>query len=209
MVKWILGGTMLIAAAVFLLAKTGNIWIVAYITFALAFIFVLISAAYFSKTPITKKVKTITFVSLIFYFLIGASTFISANMRTEWQKSQLLKVKNYIVDSQFKIQIHQKLLEVFRSYKLQDENSHKTIGQLFDSLMYIDSLGLTRTEEIAGKDSAVYYISKLNDDEVVYLALSQKTKGADANFLNFDGRKGRVQVKGILSGKGIEYVTEN
>lgn len=50
---------------------------------------------------------------------------------------------------------------------------------------------------------------KLQADSIVIVGVSSVVKGKDTNFTNYNGNKGQMQVRAVLTPKGVTYEREN
>ena len=106
--------------------------------------------------------------------------------------------------------MHEPLVKTLSDFHV-EENRESKIGDLFtscyDSLITDDGVFEFGSRD---EDQTRYlYIAESNADSVLLIGESTYLKGQNDDFSNYSGRKGRYQVQGILTSRGIDYERQN
>jgi phosphate/sulfate permease len=210
MVKWfIVSSIIIIAAVIMILNSVKDIWLIAFIVLTIAAIFTALIVYYLLKKTVSNRAKKISTILVVFYFALAYIIFLQFYNQSNFQKEHLLSARNQITYSIMQLEIRGSLLNVLKAYQLQSSTDRKTIGQLFNTLVFKDSLKNEKLKFLQEEDRTYFYAAKVEDNKVVYVGLSLFSKGKNPKFKNFNGITGKIQTKGTLTNKGIEYAIEN
>ena len=206
---WMIGGVLLTTAAFFIPEQSGSIWpSLAAASVAAAVYLVVFLAVWVRKfsSPQKKKVVVVTCTVLLVFSGISAVISYEGGVR---QQRTLDEIKRTIEQGISYSYIHKPLIKTFAAYY---NGSQEGLGTLFvsryDSLITEERL-FQFGRRSDGDSPLLLHVAKTTADSVVIVAESKQVGGRANNFDNFSGARGKYQVRGILTSKGVDYERQN
>jgi len=206
---WMAGGTILTIGAFFIPEQTGSMWPSLILSGSVAFLYLgIFSVVWIRKIESQTKRRVIGSVIAIFLVFSIASAALSY-VGSQRQKKTLADIHTSIESSLAETYVKEPLVKTLGSYYASppDGDIGKRFKSKYDSLISDDHIF-----KYVKKDSwrtLHVYVADIEPDSVVLIGESSYIKGKDDVFSNFSGAKGRYQVKGILTSKGVDYEREN
>jgi hypothetical protein len=144
--------------------------------------------------------------------ILGAilSLSIISDVRTQRQAQYMVKSWS-ILERHKMINIMTKpFLKTFEVYHQQGSVKKETLAQVFQKLTDNASVGsnINKKPDYKG-DSLKTYIQVLKPDRVELVSQEVYYKGRNQQFINYNGQKGMIQERCILTVRGITYESEN
>jgi len=216
---WILSASVLVAIAFFLPEANGPIWpsLTAAAGVVGAFFLGLIAHAFRngqSASEIALAVGTLTLFGVLALY-VGLRSY----DRVRWKRSFLTETVRATVDlGQMDRYLTIPLLKTLKGYLSRPRASLKThfLQRQEDLLrsegnLQADSALARFVPEGLGEEGSprLYYHSTREDGKVVLVGCSRHGNGEDPEFVNYDGSKGNMQYRAILTPSGLRYAREN
>jgi hypothetical protein len=126
---------------------------------------------------------------------------------TNWQYENRHVIRKVIEHGSLQSSMHERSIAAFAAYSRQSPGKSLPLSTIFNERNpRIDSsTGLVDTLW----EGLKVYAVPVADSEVVVIGVGSFTKGEDAAFTNYDGRKGILQSRVRLSTKGVDYEIQN
>lgn len=207
---WVMSGILLSVVAFFIPAQSGSMWPSLFLSGVVAFLYLItFSIVWLKKIESQTKRRAVGMVFAVLIVFSIASAAISYIDGIRFGKT-LSSIRKTIDSSEAEIYIRKPLLKTMKSYYSSDQ-TNKDIGQLFraryDSLITDD--GVFKYGDDKNQKSLSLYLAKADTNQVVLVGEATFIEGKNADFTNFSDDKGRYQVKGILTSKGVRYERQN
>ncbi len=210
-ITWIGVGILLSVVAFFIPEQSGNMWPSLIASAIVAGLYLIIfMAVWLRKINSAKKRKAIAITLTVFLVFSLASAVISYEGSVRQQET-LSDIRVHLETNIVYHYIHEPLVKTLGKF-YDDEISEKNMGELFvteyDSLINEDGVFAYGSQE-PDEQTLFLYISKTSVDSVILVGESSYLKGTESDFDNWSGNKGRFQVRGILTKKGVDYERQN
>ncbi|HKI44997.1 MAG TPA: hypothetical protein VKA08_06630 [Balneolales bacterium] len=209
---WLSGGILFVTAAFFVPGSTGSVWFSILLGFIAAVVYLVALYTYWFKNIRSKSARIGILTTLLLLTIISA---VSSVLNYSSGRSQAAMLATYRKNIEIRClhsYINEPLLYTLASrYDRDGHAGYRTMAAAFHSKY--DSLITTDHEFRYGENGKIYtwkiYVAKAHADSVVLVGESEFLKGSDPAFRNFSGDKGRYQVEGILTPKGVQYERTN
>jgi len=208
-VLWLLTGIAAVSVAYFLPGNSPELWpglnaaAIPLILYLLALFF------YTLRNPITRKARIIAWAAILLVGAADAWSWVGMDEETHWQHDQLIRIREVIVRGIMQSQIPDALLKTLETYYQQGPQKKETLLQVFQRLNQHVTVGTNLHKPDFAGDSLAYIVRSLSDNQIVVLGLHTYCTGKRADFKNYNGLTGMVQVKCTLTEKGLTYESEN
>lgn len=204
---WFVIGAVAVTAAFFLATDPVDPWPAVEAGTIAGSLVMLAVAIYATRKPFPRKSR-IGILLFTLLFIVAAGSFsMKLKETTNWQKSQLLKILGVIQRGIFDSQIPDPMLTTLERYHRQTKK-RKSIGDVFREVMP----GVTVGKDIfsgGASDSLRLFVAAISDDQIVLIGEPSWGSGRDPDFTNYDGKKGLVQERAVLTVKGVTYESQN
>ncbi len=178
---------------------------------ALAYLAVLV-IAFLRRADLSVRRRVI--VTAIAVVGIGGTIFSWKQMdrTSHWQRQTLNEIATVIGRGIYLSMLPDSLLPVLDAYHQQSGGGRRTLGaiyrQHFPPGEVGDAWSTLAPTGMANPQNDVF-LTEISDTHVVVVARHPWYHGNDAGFANAPDGQGRVQVRALLTEKGLRYVTEN
>lgn len=208
--RWLIGGTVLLAAAFFLPGTSTEHWVNLNMAGIIASVYLLALLFYALREPISRKTRIIAWVVSIVVLASLATMWTGMDATTHWQKDQILKIKQVISRGIIASEVpFEKLIPTLKAYYAQGSKKKETLGQLFQRLNPKAVANADLHERQWEGDSLSVFVHTINDSTIILVAQEAYGKGRNPSFTNYNGRTGMVQETFILTPTGIRHESEN
>lgn len=208
--RWLIAGTVLLAAAFFLPGTSTEHWANLNMAGIIAIVYLLALLFYTLREPIRNKTRIVAWVVSLVVLASLATMWTGMDATTHWQKDQLLKIKQVISRGIIVSDVaFEKLIRTLEAYYAQGLKKKETLGQVFRRLNPEAAVGTNIHKPQWEHDSLSVFVQTLNDSMVVLVAQEAHVAGRNPSFSNYNGRTGMVQETFILTPTGIRHEPEN
>jgi hypothetical protein len=206
---WLAGGIIFVSIAFFIPAQTTDLWPQFYAAGIAATVYVIVLLLYAVRKPVSMKARVIA--TACFLLTLGAIIFSSIQMdkQSHWQADKILQIRGTIGRGVMMNKMPPPLFKTLKAFHEQGSIKKETIGQIFQRLNDNASAGSNITKPIYEGDSLKVFIKTLEPDRVELVSQETYVKGKNPQFDNYNGQKGMIQEKCILTARGITYESEN
>jgi hypothetical protein len=206
---WLLGGIVVVSVAFFIPGTSTELWPNINAAGIATFLYVVALTAYAFRPPLPQLNRAIGW-----FAVLGTSVWIGIGWRgmdetTHWQHDRLLSVKEVITRGMILAELPAPFLKTLEAYHNQQEKNKLTIGQLFRQQFPALTVGGNFRDTSFTSDKIVFSVQSISDHDVFVIGFGGHCKGREAQFTNFNGQHGIVQLEGILTEKGFSYDWQN
>lgn len=207
---WMFGGAVLTTVAFLIPEQSGSMWTSVISAGIIAFVYLLFFSGVWIKkinSSTKRKVITTVFIVLFVFSIVSAVISYEGSIR---QQETLENIRGQLEADILYNYMHEPLVKTLSDF-YSEGNGESEIRALFtsryDSLITED--GDFEFGSRNGNQTLYLYIAESNADRVIVIGESTYLKGRNDDFSNYSGHKGRYQVQGILTSKGIDYERQN
>ena len=206
---WLVGGIILVSIAFLIPPRSTELWPQFYAGGIAAIIYLIALFIYAVRKPVSTRARVIAIVC--FVITLGALVFSSIQMdkNANWQKDKLMQIRCIIGRGIIMHKIPQPLLKTLQVFHQQGSIKKETLAQVFQQLYDNASVGSNINKPEYEGDTLKIFVKILEPDRVVLVSQETYVKGRNPQFNNYNGQKGMIQEKCILTSKGIKYESEN
>lgn len=155
----------------------------------------------------SRKAKIYSALFLVATVVVVSTTWTTSYEQSHFQRRTLVKIRTIIGEGIFQAYTYDAMLPPFRSYYLQKPARKTPIGNLF---MTINKDRINNGVYLAdGQMYSITYLRDVSESGVTLISVDSVARGRDLAFANVDGQTGRLQVKAVLTEKGVRYEREN
>ena len=205
---WFTIGAVVVSAAFFLTGERLDPWPATEAATIAGAAYFLAVVIYATRKPFPRKSRIASLVFCALFIVAAGSFSMKFKETTRWQQSQLLKILGVIQRGILDSQMPDPLLATLDRYHRQSTKK-KTISQLFREVVPGAAVGMDIFKPYDMRDSLKIFVASITDDEVVLIGQAPWGKGKDPAFGNYDGKKGLVQERAVLTAKGVTYESQN
>ena len=218
---WIAGASILTSLAFFLSGAGGSaglgtpLWTALIGAMGMVGLFFIALMAHVLQNGQSTGEKALAVGTLALFAGLALNVGLSSYDRARWKRSMLTETVQATVDQgNLDIHLNTPLLKTLKA-RYQEKTETKDLKQLFlerygDRFQPDSTLTLFAPEELQGEKFPVfYYDSTRAEGKIVLVGHSGSGNGKDPAFTNYDGSKGNLQYKSVLTPKGVRYVREN
>lgn len=207
---WMIGGAILTTVAFFIPEQSGSMWtsVIASVAVVMAYLVVFL-AVWLRRLNIASKQKAIAVTCTILLVFSVASAVISYEGSVR-QRVTLENIRSQIEGGLLYTFVHEPLIKLLAEMDMENGNE-VNVGRQFES-RYDSLITENSVFEYGNRndDQTLFlYVAKSNADSVVLVGESTYLNSKGSEFNNFSGAKGRHQVRGILTSKGVDYERQN
>jgi hypothetical protein len=219
--KLFFGGIVVGAIGFFVPLYFGKIWLALFVILVVAVIFLgrLLSR---SKTEFESKwTYRVVYGALVLIVLFNAISFAHDYGMRDYQKEILLEIRKTIDSGIIQADVHEKLIYVLGQYHQNDSES--MVGTFRDLMpqrlgeegVYLSDFDLRKAEGDSSmtdiEDDNINHFYEIDEDadEIKVTVVSNISLGEDPEFENYDGQKGRLEMRFTLNEKGVSYEVLN
>jgi hypothetical protein len=206
---WLVSGIVFVSVAFFIPSKSTELWPQFYAGGIAAIIYLIALLLYAVRKPVSIKARIIaTACSII---TLGALIFSSIQMdnQSHWQADKLMQIRGIIGRGTMTCMIPQPLFKTLKVFHEQGLIKKETIAQIFQRLNDNASVGSNIHKPENEGDILKIFVQSLEPDRVVLVSQETFVKGRNPEFNNYNGQKGMIQERCILTAMGIKYESEN
>ncbi|MDR8391322.1 hypothetical protein NC796_09250 [Aliifodinibius sp. S!AR15-10] len=213
---WIFGVTVLTIIAFYIPGQAGYLW--SPITCAMGIVGLYFTGLviYILKMGRSTVDRDVGIGALA---LLGALTIYSGLFNydmAEWQHQNLMDIRKTIDKGVSLAHTQEPLLHSLSRFHKQGNKSDSTVTQIFRARYggQIETInGEMRfvPKQLADvhEESPLFFLKEIGRDSVIIIAQSLQVRGRDPSFQNYDGGKGKMQYRAILTEGGVNYEREN
>lgn len=203
------GGIVLTIGAFFIPKQTGSMWPSLLLSGSVVFLYLVIFSVVWIP-QIKSRMKRRVIGSVIAIFLIfSLGSAVLSYIGSERQKKMLADIHTSIERNLTEVYVKKPLYKTLGNYYASSAKGN--IGDYFTS-KYDSLIMKDHTFKYGSRDrhQTIYlYVDNVKRDRVVIIGESSYLEGKNEAFSNFSGSKGRYQVKGVLTTRGVDYEREN
>lgn len=131
--------------------------------------------------------------------------------RSQFMRTNLAETRSSIDEGVSKMLTQQALLDVFKHYYSQEDQTNATIASSFRDVMgdRLNTDGTVDFSEPNVNRDIIFNYEILSPDEVVITASAKIGKGENPEFINVSNETGKYQAFATLTPNGIDYEREN
>lgn len=218
--KLLFGGIVLAAAGFFIPLFFGKIWLGLFIALIVATIFLGILLSLSKEKFESKWAYRVVYTLVVLIVLFNAVSFVHDYGMRNYQKEILLDIRKTIDYGITQSDVREKFMYVLGQYHQKDGES---IVSTFRNLMpehlgedgvYVSDFDLSTIVEDSLADDVDdninhFYEIDEDADEVRVIVVTDISEGADPNYENYDGQKGRFEMEFTLNKEGVSYEVLN
>jgi signal transduction histidine kinase len=189
----------------------GKAWLGLFLLLLLGASFLGVFVKYFNFN-VESKVKRFVFsVFALVLVSFHALSFAHDYGRKDYQKKNLIEIRQIIEEGITKSAVQKKLIYVLSQYHLQDEYSLiEMVELILSENLLVDGSFDEHPDQEEPEDAMSYFYQKkeeLNTFKVI--GVSKVVPGANASFNNYDGQTGQLQIEIVLTEEGVTYEVVN
>jgi len=205
---WFFIGAVVVSAVYFLSGDSLSPWPALEAATIAACVYFLAVVTYATRKPFPRRTRIYAIVVCVLVVIAAGSFSMKFEETTTWQRGQLLKILGVSHKGMINAQLPDPLMATLDRYHRQPAK-RKTLGQIFGEVMPGAAVGKNIYNSYDERDSLRIFVATLSDDEVELIGQSTWAKGKDPEFRNYDGKRGMVQERAVLTAKGVTYESEN
>jgi hypothetical protein len=206
---WIVGGIIFVSIAFFIPSSSTELWPQFYTAGVAAIVYLIALLIYAVRKPVSIKARVIAIVC--FGFTLGGITFSSIQMdsNAHWQINKIMQIRGIIGRGTMTYMMPQPLFKTLKVFHEQRSIKKETIAQIFQRLNDNVSVGSNIYKPEYEGDILKIFVKALEPDRVELVSQETFVKGRNPQFNNYNGQKGMIQEKCVLTARGITYESEN
>lgn len=212
---WIAGASVLTGIAFFLPGTSGPLWASLMGAMAVVGLFFLGLLAHIIQNGQSTGEKALAIGTLALFAGLALHVGLSSYERARWKRSLLTEHIRATVDQgNLDVHLNTPLLKTLKA-RYREDTETNSLRRLFtrrygDRLRPDSTLPRFVPDDLQGEEFPVfYYDSTQAKGKVVLVGHSGSGNGKDPEFTNYDGSKGNLQYKSVLTPRGVRYVREN
>jgi len=211
---WTTAGVLFVSALFFLPEQVDSLWPSIFISGAAAVVYLLLISIFWVnevKDPSKKRAwRTLIAVLVVISLTAAAMDYVESRE----QQNRLSEIRETIEEGVTYSRINEPFNEVLNAYYDRNQVSesrelHTIFLSKYDSLITGEReflFGASRKDE---DPSMQLTLDKLQADSIVIVGVSSVVKGKEPKFTNYNGIKGHMQVRAVLTPEGVTYEREN
>ncbi|OGU44465.1 MAG: hypothetical protein A3H45_06730 [Ignavibacteria bacterium RIFCSPLOWO2_02_FULL_55_14] len=209
---WLLVGFVLVGVAFYLPGRTTDLWpnINAAGLVLLAYLVALLAVFYRRKDLTLRRRNVIILLSAV-SVIAAVLSWRQMEDQSNWQRNKLGEIGSIIGRGIYNDMVKDSLLVVLEDF-YHNNGKKLSLGEVYKKRYPPGNVGdAWSTIEQSGRPNPPddVFLVEISDSHVVLVARHPWYRGNNAEFLNFNGPKGTLQVRATLTQKGLQYVTEN
>jgi hypothetical protein len=206
---WIVGGIIFVSIAFLIPPSSMELWPQFYAAGVAAIVYLIALLSYAVRKPVSIKARIIAIAC--FVIALGALTFssIQQDKQSHWQTDKLMQARSVIGRGIMLVKIPSPLLGTLQAFHQQGSTKKENLAQVFQRLNDNVSVGSNIYKPEYEGDVFKIFVQSLEPDRVELVSQETYVKGRNSQFKNYNGQKGMIQEKCILTAKGIKYESEN
>lgn len=210
-VYWIVGGAVFVSVVFFIPDSSGSIWNALWLSSGAALLYLLFfSRVWLGKitSPGKKRAVVAVLGALVFFSGLSAYFAYMSGLRTQ---KRLPEIRQSIEQGVGKLYVERPLLATLRTYYHEDtgQNMEEIFREKYDSLLTRENVFQYGLRGNKDPKAMKIYLAAAEPDSIVLVAESQLVAGNDPSYTNYSGTKGKMELRGILTPKGIHYERQN
>jgi branched-subunit amino acid ABC-type transport system permease component len=198
-----------ISGALFLTPVRTELWPAVNVAGIVALCFIIALLFYVLRNPIRTRAKVLAALVAAIALAAIAIQWVRMEERTHWQKDQLMRIRGVIGRGVCTVEMTGHLLKTLDLYHRQSTGKPRTIADAFAKVTPGAHLGMNIHKPEWAEDEMTIVVTVMSPDSIVLVSRDLVAQGRDAAFRNYDGAKGMIQEKYILTTRGITHVSEN
>jgi hypothetical protein len=207
---WLVSGIVFVSVAFFIPSPSMELWPQFYAAGIAAIMYLIALLIYAVRKPVSMKARVIAIACFVIILGTIISLSIIADVRT--QRQAQFMIKSWSMNERHKMIniMTQSFLKTLQVFHQQGSVKKETLAQVFQKLNDNASVGsnINKKPDYKG-DSLKTYIQVLKPDRVELVSQEVYYKGRNQQFINYNGQKGMIQERCILTARGITYESEN
>jgi hypothetical protein len=206
---WLLGGIVIVSVAFFIPGASTELWPNINAAGLAAIVYVIALTAYAFREPVPKLSRSVGW-----FAVLGTAVWIGIGWRgmdetTHWQHDKLLSIKEVITRGIIIAELPPPFIKTLEAYHKQQGRKKLTLGQVFRQQFPAIKEGQNFKELSHPGDKIQFVVQTITDKELFVIGFGGHCKGREAQFTNYNGEHGIVQLEGILTEKGFSYDWQN
>ena len=213
---WLLVGVVVVSVSFFIPGNSAELWPSLNAAGIAAAIYLLALFVYIFRRPISIKGRVVGALLVVIVAAAVVVFWVGMDKTTHWQAHQLEKIHSVITRGILQAEVSDSMLVVLQDYHKQGRVKKASLGKMFLQKFPGVTLGsnihppyLTNQPPEADRDSLRAFVTLLSDSMVVITGTHAYSRGRNADFTSYIGRKGTVQERFILTEKGIRHESDN
>ena len=209
MILWLLGGIVIVTVAFFLPGQNAELWSQINSAGLAGALYILALVVFTTRTPFPKKQRIVAWICTA---VLGGAMMVwwtGMDSTSHWQRDRLREIRGVISRGVIQGVVPRTLIQSLEFYHKQGSKKKETLGQIFRKLNPQDLPGSNVYVATSPSDSLSVIVQTLESDRVILVAQEAYVPGRNAEFINYDGRLGRVQERFTLTEKGVSHESEN
>jgi hypothetical protein len=206
---WIAGGVIAVSSAFLLAPQSAELWPAANLAGVIAGVYLVALLLYALRKPLSAKLRILVGMVALVAMACTAFTWMRMEDQTRWQADEVMRIRAVVGRG---IRIHempQPLLKTLDVYHNQGPRKKETLADVFRRIHDGATTGSNIYKPQWEGDTMTMIVETLEPDRVVLVSQETYVRGRDPGFKNYNGQKGMVQEKFILTERGISHVSEN
>lgn len=209
--KYLIGACILSAAGYLIPLYFGFAWLGLFILLLIGASFLGILSRFMSMYAESVWLKRGFSVFALLIVVFHAIAFAHDYGRKDFQKEILLEIRQTIEEGITKAQVQKAMVYVLGQFHEQeDETLVETAKKILAENMMENGRYDEDPENEAPDDAtAYYYITDEEADELTIKGVSRVVPGSDADYINYDGSTGMMELDVVLTREGVSYEVVN
>jgi len=220
--KLFIGGLIIAAAGYFIPLYFGHIWLGLFIALVTAVIFLGRLLSLGKEEVESAAAYRVVYGLIVLVVAFNALAFARDYGMRDYQKDLLLEIRKTIETGITRADVQEKMIYVLGHYH---RNNRESVVETFKELMgdhlgengvYLSDFDLNPVRKAAsGSDLSdedtinYFYKTDAEKDEVKVIVVSEIAPGSNAEYENFDGQTGRLEMMFTLNKEGVGYEVLN
>jgi hypothetical protein len=208
---WIAVGVALVGGAYLLAPENVDPWPALNQAGIAAAGYLLFLILFVLRKPFSKRARVIVAVIAVLFVASTYMIWTGMDEQSHWQRNQLRNIGSVIQQGIAADQMHTPLLALLESVHNQRGRRRLSVDAIFGQSFPNAKPG-SRMNEFNSDPEFIpitYYLESVSDGQVSFIGQSPYRHGVDSEFKNYDGATGRLQVRAVLTEKGVAYESQN
>ncbi len=212
-VLWLIIGCVVVSVAFFLPGRSTELWPnINSAGIALLLYLAALLGVFSRSIHVTPRRRSTVLTICVIVLIAGVFSWKQMEDQSRWQRHKLGEIGTIIGRGIYTAMITDSLLGVLDDYHHQKGKTKLSLGQIYRKRYPPGNVGdpwssIRPTGRPNPPDDI--FLAAISDTEVVLVARHPWYRGQDTAFATYNGPKGTLQVRATLTGKGLQYVTEN
>jgi hypothetical protein len=206
---WIAAGVAAVSLAFLLAPHSTELWPALNVAGIAAAIYLFALLLYVSRGPLPFRWRAIVGIVTIVVVPCTAFTWIRMEDQSRWQAAQVMKIRAVVGKGIRLYEMPRPLVKTLAAYHEQSPGRKESLGDVFRRLHKGATAGSNIYKPQREGDTMTMIVETLEPDRVALVSQETYVRGRDLGFENYNGQKGMVQEKFILTERGITHVSEN